>query len=97
MKRLVYSLVILLAVAIGLALHLRNRQPVELDYYLGVVQAPLSWIVVFALTAGFAVGLGAALAIIVRLKHRLRVSYRRNELLTRDLARHKDASPQNDV
>lgn len=97
MKRLVYALVTLLAVAIGLALHLRNRQAVELDYYLGVVQAPLSWIMVFALAAGFAVGLGAALAIIVRLKHRLRASNRRNELLMRDLAQHKDASSPNGV
>ena len=54
MLRLFTALIALIA---GLAFHSRNHQPVPLDFYVGQVDLPLSWIVVAALAIGAALGM----------------------------------------
>ena len=69
MLRLLTALVALVA---GLAFHSRNHQPVPLDFYIGRVDLPLSWIVVAALAIGAALGMLAMLPGILRHKIRAR-------------------------
>jgi putative membrane protein len=47
---------ILLVMLIGLAFHLRNNQPVDLNYYLGVVSLPFSLYVIASLCVGALLG-----------------------------------------
>jgi putative membrane protein len=63
MIRLLFVLVVLLA---GIAFHLRNDQPVDLDFYTGVVSLPFSVWLLLALALGAVVGLLACLPALVR-------------------------------
>ena len=78
MSRLVKLCIFLAVVLIGLVFHLRNSQPVIVNYYLGQFELPFSAIVVIALS------LGVALGYIVGLPAQLKVK-RENARLKREI------------
>jgi len=55
---------LLLVMFIGLAFHLRNNQPVDLNYYLGSISLPFSFYVIASLCLGALLG---GLAVLPRL------------------------------
>ena len=69
MSRIITILVLLTVIIAGLALHLRNAQPVILDFYLDSIEMPLSLAVVGALFCGALLGMLASLPLLVKLKH----------------------------
>lgn len=80
MFRVLKLLLLLLVVLAGLALHARNAQPVELDYYLGLLRLPLSLLVALALLVGALLGVLAALPALAAWRHRcLRLERRLRE------------------
>ncbi len=66
MSRIVKLCIFLFVLILGLVFHLRNDQLVSIDYYLGILELPFSFIVVFVLSLG--VFLGAMVSIPARLK-----------------------------
>ena len=56
MPRFLKVLLFILVIVAGLLFHLRNNQAIALDYYLGLVEIPMSVLVVLILALG--VGLG---------------------------------------
>ena len=68
MSRLLKFCVFLVVVLIGLIFHLRNEQPVILDYYLGHLELPFSASIVAVLSLGVVLGVLVTLPAQLRLK-----------------------------
>ncbi|MEO1925536.1 MAG: LapA family protein [Gammaproteobacteria bacterium] len=65
----IFKLILVFAILLsGLAFHLKNNQLIELDYYVGVLNMPLSWLVVIVLFIGALLGVLASLPMIIILK-----------------------------
>ncbi|MBU0499317.1 MAG: LapA family protein [Gammaproteobacteria bacterium] len=69
--RIIKIILVLFMVVIGAAFAVKNAQPVNLNYYLGVQEAPLALILVAALVLGALLGVLASLGAVVRLRHEL--------------------------
>ena len=72
MRQVIQALIVILCVTAGLLLHGRNYQPVPFDYYVGVLQWPLSLLLVASLGVGVLLALLAGLPGRWRLRRRLR-------------------------
>lgn len=70
MARLLKFALLLLVMLLGLALHARNGQPVQVDYYLGSAELPLSLGLALALLVGALLGVLAALPRLLALGRR---------------------------
>jgi len=53
---------------LGLIFHLKNNQLVEIHYYVGVVELPLSLMVVLAICLGAVLGVMASVPMLLKLK-----------------------------
>jgi lipopolysaccharide assembly protein A len=71
MKRIITFAVLLLVTLLGLTFALMNADVVQLDYYFGSVQAPLSLVVVIAIIIGAALGVLASVGIVLGQKREL--------------------------
>ncbi len=71
MKRIVIFVLLLLVTLLGLSFALMNAESVQLNYYLGTLQAPLSLVVVLAIILGAGLGVLASLSIVVGQKREL--------------------------
>lgn len=96
MSRLFNLILVLVVVFAGLAFHIKNDAPIPLNYYLGTVEAPLSWVVVAALLLGVLLGAVAASFSILRLKMEIRGLRREKETASREIANLR-AIPINDA
>lgn len=70
MKRYVYLGLALLIVIFGILFAVLNADSVQLHYYLGTVELPLSLILVFAMIFGAILGVLASLNIIIGTRRR---------------------------
>ena len=68
MSRIAKLILVFIILMIGLTFHLKNNQLIKLNYYVDVIDIPLSWLVVIVLIIGSTLGLLASLPIIVKLK-----------------------------
>ena len=68
MSRLVKLCVFLLVVLLGLLFHLRNAQPVLIDYYIGALELPYSASMVLTLSLGVVLGVLVSLPTQLRLR-----------------------------
>ena len=68
MSRIAKLILVFVILLIGLAFHLKNNQLIELNYYVGVISLPMSWLVVLVLFIGSMLGVLASLPIIIKLK-----------------------------
>jgi len=68
MTRIAKLILIFIILLIGLAFHLKNNQLIELNYYVDVINLPMSWLVVIVLFIGAMLGVLASLPIIIKLK-----------------------------
>ncbi len=71
MKRIVIFALLLLVTLLGLSFALMNAESVQLNYYFGTLQAPLSLVVVLAIIMGAGLGVLASLGIVVGQKREL--------------------------
>lgn len=71
MKRIITFVVLLLVTLLGLTFALMNADTVQLDYYFGSLQAPLSLVVVIAMIIGAALGVLASVSIVVGQKREM--------------------------
>jgi uncharacterized membrane protein YciS (DUF1049 family) len=68
MSRIAKLILVFIILMIGLTFHLKNNQIIKLNYYVDVIDIPLSWLVVIVLIIGSTLGLLASLPIIIKLK-----------------------------
>ncbi len=68
MSRIAKLILVFIILMIGLTFHLKNNQLIKLNYYVDVIDIPLSWLVVIVLIIGSILGLLASLPIIIKLK-----------------------------
>lgn len=68
MSRIAKLIIVFVILLSGLAFHLKNNQMIELNYYVGVIDMPLSWLVVIMLFFGAVLGVLASLPMIIKLK-----------------------------
>ena len=68
MSRIAKLIIVFIILLSGLAFHLKNNQMIELNYYVGVLDMPLSWLVVIMLFIGAMLGVLASLPMIIKLK-----------------------------
>ncbi len=68
MSRIAKLILVFVILLIGLAFHLKNNQLIELDYYVGVINMPMSWLVVLVLFIGSMLGVMASLPLLIKLK-----------------------------
>lgn len=85
MLRIIRFIFVLLIIISGLALHLRNDQPVAFDYYLGVTQASFSIFLIIALMSGTLLGAITCLPVILRLKRENRLLLSRLRMCEQEL------------
>jgi len=77
MRRLFALLVLVLVALLGLSFALLNNTPVDVDYYFGVVAAPLSLALLLALILGAVLGVVAAFGVLMGKQRELRRLRRR--------------------
>jgi uncharacterized membrane protein YciS (DUF1049 family) len=68
MSRLVKLCIFLFVLSLGLIFHLRNDQMVLMDYYIGVLELPFSFVVVFILSIGVILGIAVSIPARIKLK-----------------------------
>ncbi|MBL1142839.1 MAG: LapA family protein [Proteobacteria bacterium] len=68
MSRIAKLIIVFAILLSGLAFHLKNNQIIELNYYVGVLDMPLSWLVVIILFIGALLGILASMPMIIKLK-----------------------------
>lgn len=68
MSRIAKLIIVFVILLSGLAFHLKNNQMIELNYYVGVLDMPLSWLVVIMLFIGAMLGVLSSLPMIIKLK-----------------------------
>ncbi len=68
MSRIAKLILVFVILLIGLAFHLKNNQLIELNYYVGVIHMPMSWLVVLVLFIGSMLGVMASLPLLIKLK-----------------------------
>lgn len=69
LKKVIYTILFIIVLLGGVLFFARNNQPVSLDYVLGSVEWPVSVLLLGSLFAGAALGILAAIPVILRLKH----------------------------
>lgn len=65
MKRAVYLILTLLVVIFGIVFAVLNADTVQLNYYLGSLELPLSLVIVLAMIVGALLGVFASLSFII--------------------------------
>lgn len=68
MSRIVKLCIFLFVLFLGLIFHLRNQQPIVIDYYLATLELPFSAIVVFVLSLGVILGVLVSIPARIKLK-----------------------------
>ena len=71
MKRIITFVLLLLVSLLGLTFALMNAEPVQLNYYFGSIEAPLSLVIVIAIIVGAALGVLASTGIVFGQKREL--------------------------
>lgn len=71
MKRIITFVLLLLVALLGLTFALMNAETVQLNYYFGNVQAPLSLVIVIAIIIGAALGVLASTGVVFGQKREL--------------------------
>ncbi|MGR8948290.1 MAG: LapA family protein [Gammaproteobacteria bacterium] len=85
MVRLLQLIFVLLIAALGLAFHIRNDQPVELDFYYRAIELPLSWVLVAAFAVGVLLGFLAMLGTVMRLRREKRRISKQHDLAAEEV------------
>lgn len=94
MTRVLYLSFALVVAVAGLAFHVRNKQPVALDYFFGALETELSVAMLAALLTGALLGVLAMISSHFRLQRELRRLARQKDIVGRELASLRDMAPK---
>jgi putative membrane protein len=86
MKRIITFVLLLVVSLLGLTFALMNAEAVQIDYYFGSVQAPLSLVVVIAIIVGATFGVLASTGIVLGQKRELAKLRKSNKLATQEIS-----------
>lgn len=86
MAGFLYFLFAVMVALAGLAFHVRNAEPVVLDFFVGSAELELSLVLVATLVLGVVLGMLAMSASQLKLRRELRRLARRHEMTGRELA-----------
>jgi len=86
----------LLIIFFGLAFHIKNDGLVTLNFYIPLIEVPLSWVVVAAFSLGAVIGLIVMLNSILRLQREIRRLRKKHEIASKEIVNLR-AIPINDV
>ena len=86
MKRIVTFILLLLVSLLGLSFALMNAETVQINYYLGNFQAPLSLVVVIAIIVGAGFGVLASTGIVLKQKRELAKLRKSNKLAEQEVS-----------
>ena len=86
MKRIVTFILLLLVSLLGLSFALMNAEMVQINYYLGNFQAPLSLVVVIAIIVGAGFGVLASTGIVLKQKRELAKLRKSNKLAEQEVS-----------
>ena len=86
MKRIITFVLLLLVSLLGLTFALMNAEAVQLNYYFGSVQAPLSLVIVIAIIIGAALGVLATTGIVFGQKRELAKLKKSNKLAEQEVS-----------
>jgi putative membrane protein len=86
MKRIITFVLLLLVSLLGLTFALMNAEAVQIDYYFGSVQAPLSLVVVIAIIIGAGFGVLASTGIVLGQKRELAKLRKSNKLANQEIS-----------
>lgn len=95
MKRIISFTLLLLVSLLGLTFALMNADAVQLNYYFGMLQAPLSLVVVIAIILGAGLGVLASMGIVLGQKREL-AKLRRSAKIAEQEVSNLRALPLND-
>jgi len=65
MMRIIYISLALIVVILGVAFSVLNAESIQLNYYLGSIELPLSLVIVIAMIIGAALGILASMSLII--------------------------------
>ena len=85
MKRIITFVLLLLVSLLGLTFALMNAEPVQLNYYFGSIEAPLSLVIVIAIIIGAALGVLASTGIVFGQKRELAKLRKSNKLAEQEV------------
>ena len=85
MRRIVQLIVAVFVVLLGLAFHIRNHEPVALDFYFYSMELPLSWVVVGAFSGGAITGLFLMTNAVLRARGETRRLAKKHEIATEEI------------
>ena len=86
MSRIIQIVFVVLIVVIGLAFHIRNDQPITLDFYLFAKDGiPLSWALVGAFSLGVALGFFVMFLSVLKVRSQNRRLARKHEIATEEI------------
>ena len=68
MYQIVKIILVVVILVSGLLFHLKNNQAIELSYYVGTIELPLSVLMVLALCVGALLGVLASMPLLIKLK-----------------------------
>ena len=71
MKKIVLFILVFIILVIAISFAVLNAESVNLNFYFGQIESPLSLIIVISLACGALLGVLASLTLIVKLKHEL--------------------------
>lgn len=86
MKRIITFVLLLLVSLLGLSFALMNAESVQLNYYFGSVEAPLSLLVVVAIIVGAGLGVLASMGVVLRQKRELAKLRKSQKLATQEIS-----------
>ena len=86
MKRIVTFILLLLVALLGLTFALMNAESVQINYYIGNFQAPLSLVVVIAIIVGAGFGILASTGIVLKQKRELAKLRKSNKLAEQEVS-----------
>ena len=71
MRRIVTLIFTLLTILLGVVFALLNAEPVQVNYYFGATDMPLSLVIVIALALGAGLGVVASIGLLVRTRREI--------------------------
>lgn len=86
MKRIVTFVLLMLVSLLGLTFALMNAETVQLNYYFGSIEAPLSLVIVIAIIIGAALGVLATTGIVFGQKRELAKLRKSNKLAEQEVS-----------
>jgi putative membrane protein len=86
MSKLIYTILVLLVILLGIVFAILNADSVQLNYYFGSKQLPLSLAIVLSMLVGAILGVLASIGLILRSRRELAKLRKASEMAEKEIA-----------